>query len=64
MSSGYPMLSVQALVGLEEVATKEGFDWAISVPRIIRSSALIARLVDDIHTYKVRGIHYQTERKI
>ncbi|KAJ0102225.1 hypothetical protein Patl1_04448 [Pistacia atlantica] len=53
MSSGYPMLSVQALVGLEEVATKEAFDWAISVPRILRSSALIARLVDDIHTYKV-----------
>ncbi|KAJ0103302.1 hypothetical protein Patl1_04451 [Pistacia atlantica] len=53
MSSGYPMLSVQALVGLEEVATKEAFDWAISVPRILRSSALICRLVDDIHTYKV-----------
>ncbi|XP_031284207.1 delta-guaiene synthase 3-like [Pistacia vera] len=53
MSSGYPMLSVQALVGLEEVATKEAFDWAISVPRILRSSALIAHLVDDIHTYKV-----------
>ncbi|XP_031256310.1 valencene synthase-like [Pistacia vera] len=53
MSSGYPMLSVQALVGLEEVALK-AFDWAISVPRILRSSALIARLVDDIHTYKLR----------
>lgn len=54
MSSGYPMLAVEALVGIEDVAiTKETLDWAISVPKIIRSSSLVARLDDDVHTYKV-----------
>ncbi|KAH9651453.1 alpha-humulene/(-)-(E)-beta-caryophyllene synthase [Citrus sinensis] len=54
MSSGYPMLAVEALVGLEDMAiTKRALDWAISVPKIIRSSSLIARLDDDVHTYKV-----------
>nr|BBD88588.1 beta-caryophyllene synthase [Zanthoxylum piperitum] len=54
ISSGYPMLAVEALIGLEDVTiTKEALDWAISVPKIIRSSSLIARLVDDIQTYKV-----------
>lgn len=53
ISSGYPMLAVEALVGIEDVAiTKETLDWAISVPKIIRSSSLIARLDDDVHTYK------------
>ncbi|KAK9209485.1 hypothetical protein WN944_001851 [Citrus x changshan-huyou] len=54
ISSGYPMLAVEALVGLEDMAiTKQALDWAISVPKIIRSSSLIARLDDDVHTYKV-----------
>ncbi|KAL9441415.1 hypothetical protein AB3S75_019993 [Citrus x aurantiifolia] len=54
MSSGYPMLAVEALVGLEDMAiTKQALDWAISVPKIIRSSSVIARLDDDVHTYKV-----------
>lgn len=61
ISGGYPMLSVEALVGLQEVATKEAFEWAINVPRIIRSSGLIARLVDDIHTYKVLIIYLQNQ---
>ncbi|KAH9651244.1 alpha-terpineol synthase [Citrus sinensis] len=54
MSSGYPMLAVEALVGLEDMAiTKQALDWAISVPKIIRYSSLIARLDDDVRTYKV-----------
>ncbi|KAK2984767.1 hypothetical protein RJ640_004592 [Escallonia rubra] len=53
MSSGYPMLAVQSLVGMEEIATKQAFDWVISVPKIVKSCALIARLVDDLKTHKV-----------
>ncbi|CAL5341824.1 unnamed protein product [Camellia sinensis] len=49
MSSGYPMLAVQSLVGIRKIATKEAFN----VPKIVKSCALIARLVDDIQTHKV-----------
>ncbi|KAA8523773.1 hypothetical protein F0562_010196 [Nyssa sinensis] len=53
MSSGYPMLAVQSLISMADIATKEAFDWVITVPNIVRSCALIARLVDDIQTHKV-----------
>ncbi|KAA8523765.1 hypothetical protein F0562_010188 [Nyssa sinensis] len=53
MSSGYPMLAVQSLIGMADIATKEAFDWVITMPKIVRSCALIARLVDDIQTHKV-----------
>ncbi|KAI7999579.1 (-)-germacrene D synthase [Camellia lanceoleosa] len=53
MSSGYPMLAVQSLVGIGKIATKEAFDWVLNVPKIVESCALIARLVDDIQTHKV-----------
>ncbi|CAL5374479.1 unnamed protein product [Camellia sinensis] len=53
MSSGYPMLAVQSLVGIGKIATKEAFDWVLNVPKIVKSCALIARLVDDIQTHKV-----------
>ncbi|KAI7981015.1 putative terpene synthase 2 [Camellia lanceoleosa] len=52
MSSGYPMLAVQSLVGIGKIATKEAFDWVLNVPKIVKSCALIARLVDDIQTHK------------
>ncbi|KAI8001047.1 (-)-germacrene D synthase, partial [Camellia lanceoleosa] len=52
MSSGYPMLAVQSLVGIGKIATKEAFDWVLNVPKIVESCALIARLVDDIQTHK------------
>ncbi|KAL6999412.1 hypothetical protein U1Q18_000574 [Sarracenia purpurea var. burkii] len=53
-SSGYPMLAVQSLVGMgSEVATNEAFEWLLGIPKIVKSSALIARLVDDIQTHKV-----------
>ncbi|KAA8523770.1 hypothetical protein F0562_010193 [Nyssa sinensis] len=53
MSSGYPMLAIQSLIGMADIATKEAFDLVIAVPKIVRSCALIARLVDDIQTHKV-----------
>ncbi|CAL5376190.1 unnamed protein product [Camellia sinensis] len=53
MSSGYPMLAVQSLVGIGKIATKEAFDWVLNVPKIVKSCALIARLVDDIQTHKL-----------
>lgn len=52
-SSGYPMLPVQSLICLGENVEKKAFDLVISVPKVVRSSAIIARLVDDRQTYKV-----------
>ncbi|KAK1291377.1 (S)-beta-bisabolene synthase [Acorus calamus] len=49
LSSGYPMLHCATLVGLEETNfTKEVYDWVISVPQILQSTALISQLMDDI----------------
>nr|WNV55398.1 beta-caryophyllene/alpha-humulene synthase [Artabotrys hexapetalus] len=53
ISSGYPMLAVQALVGLGDVASKEAFEWVLGLPQIVRSTSTIARLMDDIQTNKV-----------
>ncbi|KAK1257170.1 hypothetical protein QJS04_geneDACA024802 [Acorus gramineus] len=49
LSSGYPMLHCATLVGLEDInLTKEVYDWVISVPQILQSTALLSRLMDDI----------------
>ncbi|XXG83105.1 hypothetical protein AAC387_Pa10g0940 [Persea americana] len=48
MSSGYPMLSVVSYVGMGDVATKEAFDWGVSMPKLIEVAAAISRLKNDI----------------
>ncbi|KAK1310353.1 Valencene synthase [Acorus calamus] len=49
VSSGYPMLHCATLVGLEEInITKEVYDWVISNPKLIYSTALHSRLMDDL----------------
>nr|WBO38690.1 terpene synthase 19 [Aquilaria agallochum] len=54
VSSGYPMLTVEALIGMgAPYATRESLDWALKVPKIIKASSDICRLVDDLRTYKV-----------
>ncbi|KAF9588427.1 hypothetical protein IFM89_010186, partial [Coptis chinensis] len=47
------IFAVDAVMNLGELATKEVFDWMASMPKIIRCSYLINRLLDDIGTYKV-----------
>ncbi|PIA50671.1 hypothetical protein AQUCO_01200115v1 [Aquilegia coerulea] len=54
---------VAAVIGVEEFAKKEVFEWIASKPKIIECSYLIVRLVDDIGTFKVeqdRGIILST----
>nr|WHU05657.1 terpene synthase TPS10 [Freesia viridis] len=51
-SSGYPMLTCASLILMGEV-TKDAIDWAFSVPKIVKASALIARLMDDLVTTKL-----------
>lgn len=53
MSSGYPMLSVVSYVGMGDVATKEAFDWGVSMPKLIEVAAAISRLKNDITSNQV-----------
>ncbi|XP_058072945.1 sesquiterpene synthase TPS2-like isoform X2 [Magnolia sinica] len=65
ITNGYPMLSVASLVGMGDIVTKEAFEWAINVPKVVEASAVICRLRDDItsnefeqeRTHVVSGIH-------
>ncbi|XP_060186156.1 sesquiterpene synthase 9-like, partial [Lycium barbarum] len=48
VSCAYTMLSTTSLVGMEEFISRETFEWVINEPLIIRASAVISRLMDDI----------------
>nr|GMD77175.1 (-)-germacrene D synthase-like [Ipomoea batatas] len=53
-SSGYMMVATSSLVGMsEDFATKEVFDWVTNEPLMVRASAIIARLMNDIAGHKV-----------
>ncbi|KAL5548165.1 hypothetical protein UlMin_003396 [Ulmus minor] len=45
---GYSMLTTTAYLGMGDIATKEAFDWASNYPKIIKSTSLICRYMDDI----------------
>ncbi|KAA8526921.1 hypothetical protein F0562_008850 [Nyssa sinensis] len=48
VTSGYYMLTATSFVGMGEIVTKETFDWVFSAPKIVRASAIICRLMDDM----------------
>ncbi|XP_059299097.1 sesquiterpene synthase 12-like [Lycium ferocissimum] len=48
VSCAYMMLSTTSLVGMEEFISRETFEWMINEPLIVRASAVISRLMDDI----------------
>lgn len=57
-SSGYMMVATSSLVGMsEDFATKEVFDWVTNEPLMVRASAIIARLMNDIAGHKVTTIY-------
>ncbi|KAK4439855.1 Beta-caryophyllene synthase [Sesamum alatum] len=47
-SSGYIMVAATSLVGMENLVAKEDFDWVAREAVIVRASAIIARLMDDM----------------
>ncbi|CAL5062560.1 unnamed protein product [Urochloa decumbens] len=54
MSSVFPTMAVVLLLGAgDDVATKEAFEWAISVPDVVRAGAEITRYLNDIASYKL-----------
>ncbi|XP_020110405.1 alpha-humulene synthase-like [Ananas comosus] len=53
ISTAYPMLICACFVGMGNVATKEAFEWVLSIPEAVRASALVSRLMDDITSSEV-----------
>ncbi|CAL5083184.1 unnamed protein product [Urochloa decumbens] len=53
MSSVFPTMAVVLLLGAGDVATKEAFEWAVSVPDLVRAGAEITRYLNDIASYKL-----------
>ncbi|XVE50495.1 hypothetical protein DITRI_Ditri01bG0167100 [Diplodiscus trichospermus] len=52
VSSGYIMVAITSLVRMGDIVTEEVFNWASTNPKIIKASAIIARLMDDIVSHK------------
>lgn len=62
VSSGYVMLVPISFLGMGQLATEQAFEWSLSNPnKIVRASAVIARLMDDIVSHKVLIVHTLTE---
>jgi hypothetical protein len=53
VSSAYPMLATTSLVGMGDVVTKDAFEWLFSDPKLVRASAVVCRLQDDIVSHEV-----------
>jgi hypothetical protein len=52
-TGGCPILSCACFVGMDDIATKDFFDWISSVPKMVRALSIILRLADDLHSYEV-----------
>lgn len=54
VSSGYSLLATTCLVGIGDIVTEDAFKWISGRPKIVKAAELIARLMDDIVSHKVR----------
>ncbi|XP_058092425.1 probable terpene synthase 2 isoform X2 [Magnolia sinica] len=52
LTTGYPALTLVSFVGMGEIATKEAFEWVMNEPKLIKASAFICRIVDEIQSGK------------
>uniref|UniRef100_A0A7N2M889 Uncharacterized protein n=1 Tax=Quercus lobata TaxID=97700 RepID=A0A7N2M889_QUELO len=52
VTSGYPMLATTSLVGMGDIVPNDCFEWVSSNPKIVRASAVVCRLMDDIVSHK------------
>ncbi|KAK9041685.1 hypothetical protein V6N11_016775 [Hibiscus sabdariffa] len=52
MSSAYPNLTIASLVGMEDNITKDTFIWTFNVPKMLKASSTICRLMDDVVTHR------------
>ncbi|KAL6203014.1 hypothetical protein ACLB2K_026718 [Fragaria x ananassa] len=52
LSSGYPLLTTTSCIGMEDTVTQESFDWLATIPRALKGSAIVARLINDLVSHK------------
>lgn len=57
-SSGCMHLVSQGFISMGDVATSEALEWASTYPKIVRAVCIIARLANDIMSYKVQLNNY------
>jgi hypothetical protein len=55
-TGGCPMLSCASFVGMNDIATKDCFDWVSRVPSMVQALSRILRLLDDLQTYEVTSL--------
>ena len=54
-TSGYSLLATTSLVGMGDIVTNDCFEWVFGNPKIVRASAMVCRLMDDIVSHKVKS---------
>ena len=55
-TGGCPILSCASFVGMNDIATKDCFDWVSHVPNMVQALARILRLLDDLQSYEVKSL--------
>lgn len=54
VSAGYLLLTTTSFIGMQDdCVTKEAFEWVSAFPKIVRGSANIARILNDVVGHKV-----------
>ncbi|CAL4903312.1 unnamed protein product [Urochloa decumbens] len=51
-TGGCPILSCASFVGMNDIATKDSFDWVSSVPNMVKALSRVLRLLDDLQSYE------------
>ncbi|KAG6499656.1 hypothetical protein ZIOFF_039446 [Zingiber officinale] len=53
VTAAYRFLICASYVGMDQVASKEIFEWVASFPKIIKVSSMIGRLMDDVTSHEL-----------
>nr|WNI01933.1 terpene synthase [Psidium guajava] len=53
-SGGHELLAITSFVGMPDIVTKDDLDWLFNDPKILKASAIIGRLMDDLATHKFK----------
>ncbi|CAL4910726.1 unnamed protein product [Urochloa decumbens] len=51
-TGGCPILSCASFIGMNDIATKDSFDWVSSVPNMVKALSRVLRLLDDLQSYE------------
>ncbi|RLN28275.1 beta-sesquiphellandrene synthase-like isoform X2 [Panicum miliaceum] len=51
-TGGCPILSCASFIGMNDIATKNCFDWVSRIPNMVQALSRILRLLDDLQSYE------------